>query len=242
MSLLLNSDTALVLFSGGQDSATCLGWALQRYGHVETLAFDYHQRHVIELDVRQDFLSSAMQIFPHWKDRLGQDHHIHIPELAHISQTAMTEDIAIEMDARGLPTTFVPGRNLLFLTYAAALAYRRGIRTLVTGVCETDFSGYPDCRDDTIKALQVTLNLGMDTRFVLETPLMWKSKAETWELAYTLGGQPMIDLLIEKTHSCYIGDRQNRFKWGYGCGVCPACTLRKKGWHLWQKVEVDCEL
>lgn len=220
--------TALVLFSGGQDSTTCLAWALERHAHVETVGFDYGQRHRIELDQRPQ-LRAALEA--RWPGRLGPDHTIDLAALGSISATAMTRDIAIETDAKGLPNTFVPGRNLLFLTFAAALAHRRGLRHIVGGMCETDFSGYPDCRDDTIKAMQVALNLGMESRFIVETPLMWLDKAATWALARDLGGAALIDLIVEVTHTCYLGERGTRHAWGYGCGACPACRLRADGWH-----------
>lgn len=226
-------DNALVLFSGGQDSTTCLAWALSRYTHVETVGFAYGQRHAIELSCRQairDHLSALCD----WGERLGLDHMVDIAGgMAAIGATALTTETAIAMTDEGLPNTFVPGRNLLFLTYAAAIAYRRSIRRLVGGMCETDYSGYPDCRDDTIKAMQLALNLGMQRRFVLETPLMWRDKAATWELASALGGKPLIELIIEHTHSCYLGDRTHRHEWGYGCGTCPACELRAAGWRQW---------
>ena len=227
----MKDDAALVLFSGGQDSATCLAWALDRYAHVETLGFDYGQRHRVELDCRDAFRAAIPAIDEDWAARLGPDHRLALPVLGEISDTALTRESAIAMDAQGLPTTFVPGRNLAFLTFAAALAYRRGLRRIVTGVCETDYSGYPDCRDDTIKALQVALNLGMERRFVLETPLMWLSKGQTWRLAERLGGQALVAAVVEHTHSCYLGDRSKRHPWGYGCGTCPACELRARGWH-----------
>lgn len=218
---------ALVLFSGGQDSTTCLAWALERYDRVETVGFDYGQRHRIELDGRPMLRAALME---RWGERLGPDHTVDMKTLAAIGDTAMTREIAIETDAKGLPNTFVPGRNLLFLTYAAALAHRRNLDVLVGGMCETDFSGYPDCRDDTIKAMQVALNLGMDARFRVETPLMWLDKAETWRLAETLGGEGLVNLIVEATHTCYLGERGNRHAWGFGCGHCPACTLRADGW------------
>ncbi len=230
----LADTSALVLFSGGQDSATCLAWALERFERVETVGFDYGQRHRVELDVRRGLLDSLSKTFPVWAQRLAEDRVLDAGALAAIGDTAMTEIVAIETGDHGLPTTFVPGRNLLFLTLAAALAYRRGIRHLVTGVCETDFSGYPDCRDDTIKALQVTLNLGMDARFVIHTPLMWLDKADTWALADRLGGDRLTGLIREQSHSCYLGDREIRHEWGYGCGTCPACELRAEGWRRWQ--------
>ncbi len=226
---------ALVVFSGGQDSATCLAWALERHDHVETIGFDYGQRHKVELEVRADFRDAITAQFPEWADRLGPDHMLALPSLAAISDTALTSDREIAFSQTGLPNTFVPGRNLLFLTYAAAVAYRRGLKHLITGVCETDFSGYPDCRDDTMKSLQVTLNLGTESRFVIDTPLMWIDKAQTWQLANDLGGQTLVDLVIEHTHTCYLGDRTHRHAWGYGCGTCPACDLRATGFKTWNE-------
>jgi 7-cyano-7-deazaguanine synthase len=225
-----DDDTALVLFSGGQDSATCLAWALDRYALVETIGFDYGQRHRVELDCRKP-VRDSLAAMNGWGARLGADHVIPIAEgLAALGETAMTADIAIGTTAEGLPNTFVPGRNLLFLTYAAALAWRRGLRRIVAGMCETDYSGYPDCRDDTIKAMQLALNLGMNRRFVLQTPLMWRDKAATWALAYTLGGERLVEVIAGQTHTCYLGDRTPRHAWGYGCGTCPACELRAHGW------------
>jgi 7-cyano-7-deazaguanine synthase len=226
--------TALVLFSGGQDSTTCLAWALDRFDHVETVGFDYGQRHGIELTQRPILRDALAAQFPAWTPKLGPDHMIDLSVLASIGETAMTTDIAITMDAKGLPNTFVPGRNLLFLTFAAALAHRRGLRHIVGGMCETDFSGYPDCRDDTIKAMQVALNLGMDSRFVVDTPLMWIDKAATWRLAETLGGAALVDLIVEDTHTCYLGQRGEKHAWGYGCGTCPACALRAAGWQAYK--------
>jgi len=234
-------DSALVLFSGGQDSATCLAWALERYRHVETLGFDYGQRHHIELDCRVG-LRENLRGFAQWTGRLGDDHLVDLSVLGAISDTAMTREIAIEADAQGLPNTFVPGRNLMFLTFAAAIAYRRGLQVIVGGMCETDFSGYPDCRDDTIKALQVALNLGMASRFVLETPLMWIDKADTWRLAEQLGGAPLVDLIRSGTHTCYLGERGALHDWGYGCGACPACELRKRGYQAYQTGQSVAEL
>jgi 7-cyano-7-deazaguanine synthase len=222
--------SALVLFSGGQDSATCLALALSRYERVETLAFDYGQRHAVELEVRTVFMQQLRRAFPLWDQRLAEDHLLDVGVLGQVSETALTRDIAIEMASDGLPNTFVPGRNLLFLTLAAALAYRRGLDVIVTGVCETDFSGYPDCRDDTMKAMQVALSLGMDRRLMIETPLMWLDKALTWNLAEQIGGQPLVELVIEYSHTCYQGERKLRHAWGYGCGDCPACYLRGKGY------------
>lgn len=222
-------DKALVLFSGGQDSTTCLAWALDCFDHVETLGFDYGQRHRIELDVRAPILA-GMRKLADWDSKLGEDHLLDLAVLGQISQTSLTQNVAIEMQANGLPNTFVPGRNILFMSFAAALAYRRGIKHLVTGVCETDYSGYPDCRDDTMKALQVALNLGMESRFVIHTPLMWIDKAKTWELSEYLGGAPLVELIREETHSCYQGDRTHHHAWGFGCGTCPACELRAQGY------------
>lgn len=224
-----HDDAALVLFSGGQDSATCLAWALDRFKRVETIGFAYGQRHVVELEQRE-VLRRALTNFGDWGGRLGEDHMVDLAALGAISQTSLTSDVAIAFNDTGLPNTFVPGRNLIFLTFAAAIAYRRGIKHIVTGVCETDYSGYPDCRDDTIKALQVALNLGMEKRFVLHTPLMWLSKAATWDLAQDLGGKNLVDLIRVESHSCYLGDRSTLHPWGYGCGTCPACDLRRKGW------------
>ena len=221
---------AIVLFSGGQDSTTCLAWALDRFAHVETVGFDYRQRHRVELDVRAPILRRLAADFSAWAGRLGPDHLLDLAVLGQVSDTALTRDVAISMGENGLPTSFVPGRNLLFLAFAAALAYRRGIKHIVTGVCETDFSGYPDCRDDTIKAMQLALNLGMEARFVLHTPLMWIDKAATWRLAEELGGAPLVGLVRDDTHTCYNGDRTHRHDWGCGCGTCPACELRAKGY------------
>lgn len=221
---------ALVLFSGGQDSATCLAWALARYEQVETIGFDYGQRHRVELDCRTRFVEQLKAKFPHWAARLGPDEVVDLAVLGHLSDTALTAEKAIKFEQSGLPSTFVPGRNILFFTLAAALAYRRGISVLVGGMCETDYSGYPDCRDDTLKSLQVTLGLGLDTRYVIETPLMWIDKAATWQLAHDLGGDALVQLIKEETHSCYLGDRSTRRDWGYGCGTCPACELRRKGY------------
>ena len=228
-------ERALLLFSGGQDSTTCLAWALSRYESVETIGYDYGQRNRIELDCRPTVLQKLRSQFPDWAARLGHDHVIDLRFLSRISETALTRDVEIGLSEGGLPTTFVPGRNLLFLTVAGAVAYRRGLRVIVGGMCETDFSGYPDCRDDTIKALQVALNLGMEKRYIIETPLMWIDKAQTWQLAESLGGQKLIDLIIEETHTCYLGERSDRHSWGYGCGQCPACNLRCKGYARYQE-------
>lgn len=229
---------ALVLFSGGQDSATCLAWALSRYERVETIGFDYGQRHKVELECRGRFVDALKRNYPHWARKLGEDHLLDLSLLAQISDTALTQDKAIAFESSGLPNTFVPARNLLFLTLAAAVGYRRGLTVLVGGMCETDYSGYPDCRDDTIKVLQVALSLGMDSRFVLETPLMWINKAETWRLAETLGGSQLVGLIREETHTCYAGDHQTRHEWGFGCGTCPACDLRRNGYEVYVKESV----
>lgn len=230
MSESLSASRALVLFSGGQDSTTCLAWALARYAHVETIGFDYGQRHAIELSVRPALRQKLPSVAPAWAARLGPDHLIDLSLIAQISDTAMTQEIEIVMQENGLPNTFVPGRNLLFMTVAATVAYRRGLDILVGGMCETDFSGYPDCRDDTMKALQVALNLGMATRLKIETPLMWLDKAATWQLAQDLGGAALVDLIRQDTHTCYLGERGALHDWGYGCGTCPACALRARGY------------
>ena len=228
------SGHALVLFSGGQDSTTCLAWALDRYARVETLGFAYGQRHAIELDCRAPLLAQLRTRFPAWANRLGEDHLVALDFLGPLSQSALTRDMEIRIGSNGLPNTFVPGRNLMFLTVAAALAYRRGLDVLVGGMCETDFSGYPDCRDDTMKAMQVALNLGMDTRLAIETPLMWIDKAATWQLAHDLGGDALVELILEATHTCYLGERGRRHAWGHGCGTCPACSLRRAGFERWK--------
>ncbi|MBA3772693.1 MAG: 7-cyano-7-deazaguanine synthase QueC [Ramlibacter sp.] len=226
---------ALVLFSGGQDSATCLAWALDRYDHVETIGFDYGQRHRVELECRQTVLEKLREQLPQWAPRLGEDHLLDLGLLGQISDTALTADKAIAFEQSGLPNTFVPGRNIIFFTFAAAVALRRGISVLVGGMCETDYSGYPDCRDDTLKALQVTLGLGLDQRVVIETPLMWLDKGRTWEMAEGLGGEALVELFREETHSCYVGDRATRHPWGYGCGRCPACELRAAGFERYSR-------
>jgi 7-cyano-7-deazaguanine synthase len=224
---------ALVLFSGGQDSTACLAWALTRYAHVETIGFDYGQRHRIELDAQREVRGALVAAFPHWAARLGDDHLLDLALLGQLSDTALTGARAIEMTAKGLPNTFVPGRNLLFFNFAAAVAYRRGASVLVGGMCETDYSGYPDCRDNTLRALQVAISLGLDAPMTIETPLMWLDKAQTWALAEQLGGDALVDLTIEHTHTCYLGDRAQRHAWGYGCGACPACVLRRDGHARW---------
>lgn len=224
---------ALVLFSGGQDSATCLAWALDRYDRVETIGFDYGQRHRAELTMRQKVME-RLKAFSQWAEKLSEDRVLDLRILGEISETALTQEMEIRTTASGLPNTFVPGRNLLFLTFAATVAYRRGLKHIVSGVCETDYSGYPDCRDDTIKALQVALNLGMETRLVLETPLMWIDKAETWALADRLGGQDLVELIRAETLTCYKGDTETSNPWGRGCGECPACDLRRSGFDRWR--------
>ena len=227
---MLSDRCALVLFSGGQDSATCLAWALERFEAVETVGFDYGQRHAVEMDCREAIRSGISALNSTWASRLGGDHRVNVRALSDIGGTALTEDVAIRMTEEGLPSTFVPGRNLLFFTFAAAVAYRRSIRHLVGGMCETDYSGYPDCRDDTLKALQVAINLGMDRRYVVHTPLMWVDKARTWKMAEEIGGTALVDLIRESSHTCYLGDRTHRHEWGFGCGYCPACELRATGW------------
>jgi 7-cyano-7-deazaguanine synthase len=226
---------ALVLFSGGQDSTVCLAWALERYAPVETIGFAYGQRHEVELLQRPRILAAMRELKAGWRERLGEDHVLELGTLGQISETALTRDAAFQMTAAGLPNTFVPGRNLLFFTYAAALAYRRGIRTLVGGMCETDFSGYPDCRNDTLQALGKALSLGMAADYRVETPLMWVDKAGTWDLAASLGGSSFVDLIVRESHTCYLGDRETVHDWGTGCGTCPACQLRAKGWDAWQR-------
>jgi 7-cyano-7-deazaguanine synthase len=228
--MTLVNEGALVLFSGGQDSATCLAWALERYERVETIGFDYGQRHRVELDCRETLREGLIALEPRWAERLREDHTLSLAALGDLSDTALTRETAIEIGASGLPTTLVPGRNLIFLAFGAALAYRRGLRHIITGVCETDYSGYPDCRDETMKAMQLALNLGMERRFVIHTPLMWIDKAATWRLAAKLGGEALVELVRDATHSCYRGDRARRHDWGYGCGTCPACVLRAQGY------------
>jgi 7-cyano-7-deazaguanine synthase len=225
----VSSDSAIVLFSGGQDSTVCLVWALERFARVETVGFHYGQRHAVEMEVRPRIREKIAALRGAWGQRLGEDHVVPLDALASISETALTRDTAIEIAASGLPNTFVPGRNLVFLAFAGALAYRRGAQHLVAGMCETDFSGYPDCRNDTIQAMARALNLGMERDFVVHTPLMWVDKAATFRMAEEIGGQPLLDLIIEETHTCYLGDRRRRHAWGYGCGDCPACRLRAEG-------------
>lgn len=231
---MANVKSALVLFSGGQDSTVCLAWALGDYERVETIGFDYGQRHSVELKQRHVVLARIRDAFPNWAAKLADDHELELPTLKALGATAMTEEIAIEMSDSGLPTTFVPGRNLLFMSYAAALAYRRGISTLVGGMCETDFSGYPDCRNETLQTLAKALSLGLDRPIEIQTPLMWVDKAGTWAMAHELGGDRLVDIIIKDTHTCYLGDRKLRHAWGYGCGTCPACELRARGFERWQ--------
>jgi 7-cyano-7-deazaguanine synthase len=228
------ADGALVLFSGGQDSTVCLAWALERYGRVETVGFDYGQRHAVEMDARQTVRDGLVSRFADWAARLGEDHVLDIRGFGSVAQSALTADRTIEMTGRGLPSTFVPGRNLVFFIYAAALADRRGLRALVGGMCETDFSGYPDCRRETLDAMEKALNLGMERDFRIETPLMALTKAQTWALAKGLGGEALIDLTVTDTHTCYRGMRGVLHAWGHGCGDCPACELREKGWREWE--------
>jgi len=229
------SRRALVLFSGGQDSTACLAWALEHHDHVETIGFDYGQRHAVELECRKAVRERLIDGFPRWAPRLGDDHVLDLTLLGQLSDTALTSEREVEMGRSGLPNTFVPGRNLLFFTFAATVAYRRGLNVLVGGMCETDFSGYPDCRDNTLKALQVAISLGMDAPMTIETPLMWLDKAQTWAFSAALGGEALNDLIIHHTHTCYIGDRSKRHDWGYGCGECPACALRRRGYTGWRE-------
>lgn len=235
----IDDRSALVVFSGGQDSATCLAWALDRFDHVETLGFQYGQVHEVEMTVRQDVRAAISATKEEWAPRLGADHVYDAGIIGQISQSELTGASQTRLRSAGLPATFVPGRNLVFLTLAGALAYRRGIKHIVTGVCETDFSGYPDCRDDTIKAVQLAVNLGMDARFVIHTPLMWINKAQSWALAEKLGGQCLVEQINERTHTCYVGDRTVRHSWGYGCGKCDACILRESGWLTYRQSVTD---
>ncbi len=230
----MTTTSALVLFSGGQDSAVCLAWALSRFDRVETIGFDYRQRHRVELDCRTVFLRKFREAFPAWGAKLGEDHLLDLGVLGEVSDTALTREQAIGFADSGLPSTFVPGRNLVFLTFAGAVAYRRGLEALIGGMCETDYSGYPDCRRATMDALSSALTLGMDRSTPIETPLMYLDKAQTWALADELGGKALVDLIVEETHTCYLGDRTHRHAWGYGCGTCPACELRAKGWETWR--------
>ncbi|MFZ5780640.1 MAG: 7-cyano-7-deazaguanine synthase QueC [Pseudomonadota bacterium] len=229
-----DSSSALVLFSGGQDSTTCLAWALSRFDRVETVGFAYGQRHAVEMEVREPVRRAIAELSPQWRERLGPDRVIPLDVLGAVSASALTADLPLGTRPDGLPATFVPGRNLVFFTFAAIVAVQRGLKHVVAGVCETDFSGYPDCRDDTVKALQAAINLGMESRLVLDTPLMWIDKAETWRLADALGGAPFVDVIVEHTHTCYLGDRIHRHAWGAGCGACDACRLRAAGWQRWR--------
>jgi 7-cyano-7-deazaguanine synthase len=233
MGRMTQTSGALVLFSGGQDSTVCLAWALARYDRVETVGFDYGQRHAVELQARQAVRQAIAEGFPAWRERLGPDHLLDMKGFGAVAESALTADRAIELTEKGLPSTFVPGRNLAFLVYAAALADRRGLRRLVGGMCETDFSGYPDCRRDTLDAMERALNLGMAQDFAVETPLMRLTKAQTWALAKGLGGEPLVELIVNDSHTCYLGERGERRAWGYGCGACPACELRARGWEQW---------
>jgi 7-cyano-7-deazaguanine synthase len=234
---VIQGKNALVLFSGGQDSTACLAWALSRYAHVETIGFDYGQRHVVELECRLAVRARLHAEFPDWRMRLGDDHLLDLSTFGQISDTALTRDREIAMNAGGLPNTFVPGRNLLFFSYAGSVAYRRGLNVLVGGMCETDFAGYPDCRDTTIKSMQVSLSLGLDMPMTIETPLMWLDKAQTWALGAALGGEALTQLIVEHTHTCYVGDRTQRHDWGFGCGQCPACGLRARGYKAWRGLD-----
>jgi 7-cyano-7-deazaguanine synthase len=233
--LIPREGAALVLFSGGQDSTVCLAWALERFLRVETVGFDYGQRHRSELAMRERLRERLAAMRATWGERLGEDHVVDLAAFGALSESALTREVAIEMGESGLPTSFVPGRNLVFFALAGALAYRRGLKHLVAGMCETDFSGYPDCRDDTVKAMQLALNLGMERRFVIHTPLMWIDKAGVFALAQDIGGDALIDLVIEDTHTCYLGERSQRYQWGYGCGECPACKLRAAGYAKWRQ-------
>ncbi|MDY3115429.1 MAG: 7-cyano-7-deazaguanine synthase QueC [Sutterella sp.] len=234
MSIGNRNDKALVLFSGGQDSSTCLAWALNTFAHVETVGFEYGQRHEVEIECRSKVRRAIAQLKPEWEEKLGDDHLLDMSLLGQISDCALTREKALEFERNGVPNTFVPARNLLFFTFASALAYRRGMSVLVGGMCETDYSGYADCRDNTLKSLQVSLSLGLDTRMVIETPLMWLTKAQTWELAYALSGEPLVEIIRTESHTCYLGDHEHFHEWGYGCGTCPACQLRRDGWLAYQ--------
>jgi 7-cyano-7-deazaguanine synthase len=230
----MSDQSALVLFSGGQDSTVCLAWALARFGRVETIGFDYRQRHRVELECRSRVIAGLRERFPDWDARLGEDRELDLGVLGEVSDTALTRERAIDFEASGLPSTFVPGRNLVFLAFAGAVAYRRGLARLVGGMCETDYSGYPDCRRATIDAMSEAMSLGLDRPAPIDTPLMRLDKAATWALADELGGEKLVDLIVEETHTCYLGDRSLRHDWGYGCGTCPACDLRAKGWRKWR--------
>lgn len=226
---------ALVLFSGGQDSTVCLAWALDTFDNVYTIGFDYGQRHAVELDCRTKILEKIGSVKPQWQARLGNDNVIDMSFISSLGQTAMTSDMQIKIAESGLPNTFVPGRNVFFLTAAACCAYRLGVGHLVGGMCETDYSGYPDCRHDTLQSLAQSLTLSMDSEISIHTPLMWKDKADTWQMATDLAGDALIDLIIHDSHTCYTGDRSSLHKWGYGCGDCPACALRQRGFEKWSE-------
>jgi 7-cyano-7-deazaguanine synthase len=225
---------AILMFSGGQDSATCLFWALENYDLVETIGFNYNQRHNIELEIRKDFINFLAREFPNHYKKIGEDHEINAKNLSEIGETAMTSDMEITFSESGLPTTFVPARNLYFFTLSSAIAYRRNIPSLIGGMCETDYSGYPDCRRTTMDALQTALSLGMDKEIEIVTPLMWVDKENTWKMAYELGGEKLIEGIKMHTHTCYVGNREQLNEWGYGCGECPACNLRSNGFKLWK--------
>ena len=232
---------ALVIFSGGQDSATCLAWALSRFKRVLTLGFDYGQRHSVELDCRKRVREGIVALNPQWAQRMGPDTLLNLDIFRQLADTALTSDAPIEEHcANGLPNTFVPGRNLIFILHAAAWAYGLDIRHMVLGVCQSDYSGYPDCRDDSIKAMQVAINSGMDAGFTLHTPLMWRSKKDAWTLARSLGGSALVDLIVEESHTCYAGQRGKRYPWGYGCGDCPACRLRAAGYAAYAEAQAAC--
>jgi len=234
----LDGNAALVLFSGGQDSTTCLAWALERFQRVETVGFHYGQRHAIEMEVREP-IRQKLRTVPRWTARLGADHVVPLDVLGRLSRSTLTSDLPAQHKTEGLPATFVPGRNLVFFTFAAIVAYQRDIKHVVTGVCETDYSGYPDCRDDTVKAVQSALNLGMESRLVFHTPLMWIDKAATWRMAEQIGGPELIELIRTETHSCYAGDREHAHDWGVGCGACDACRLRAAGWTAYRSCAGD---
>lgn len=234
MTKTLKSDAALVLFSGGQDSATCLAWALSRFDRVETIGFSYGQRHGVEMQARRRVRAAMAEAFPGWAEILGEDVVVDISGYGALAESALTREAEFAMSAKGLPTSFVPGRNLVFLTIAGAHAYRRATPHLVTGVCQTDYSGYPDCREATIRAQESAIALGLDEPVTIDTPLMHLTKAQTWALADELGGRRLVNLIVEESHTCYRGDRMNRHAWGYGCGDCPACELRARGWAEWR--------
>ncbi|AHA28131.1 7-cyano-7-deazaguanine synthase QueC [Candidatus Liberibacter americanus] len=230
-----NKYSALLLFSGGQDSSTCLAWALNKFDSVKTIGFDYGQRNKIELKCRINILKKIIKLIPEWQESLGEDFILPLTTIGEISNSSLTKNIEMKIKNNGLPNTFVPGRNIIFLVFAAALAYRLGIKNIIAGMCETDYSGYPDCRDNTIKAVETALNLGMENNFILHTPLMWLKKYQTWQMIQDIGGKKLVDLIIEESHTCYLGIRDKRHEWGYGCDSCQACNLRKKGWIKYNK-------